>query len=210
LDRIRQHDLCRCVHVVAVPNGIDADTQSPNAFLQGCQIVGYRIEHRRRIVWVAAGDYTQNGGGVGRAAGHRADMVQRCGQFEYAVPADAPPSWLQTGQAVGGGWPTDRSTRIGPERPIAEACRRCSAGPARRYAGPVVSVPGILGWGDGRVVIGVGALGELQLAEQHRASLFETTYDGCVLVRAVVPVDRHPGRGRNAFDPAQVLDSDGP
>jgi len=38
---------------------------------------------------------------------------------------------------------------------------------------------------DGRVVIGIGALGELQLAQQHRASLLETAHDGCVLMRAV-------------------------
>ena len=56
------------------------------------------------------------------------------------------------------------------------------------------------------VVIGVGAFGLLQLAEDDRARILQARDDGGILGRTVVAMDGHAVRGRCALDPAKILD----
>src|ERR1700730_11775046 len=96
-------------------------------------------------------------------------MVQcRC-EFEHAVAADASPTWLQPGQAVGGAWPTDRPAGIGGERAVAKPRRSSDCRAAGRNAGPIIGIPRILRWRYRWVVIRVSAFRKLQLAQHYRA-----------------------------------------
>ena len=54
-------------------------------------------------------------------------------------------------------------------------------------------------------MIGHRTLGELQLADQHRAAFAQTRDDGRIVVGTEVAVERHPGRRRNPSRIGQVL-----
>ena len=56
------------------------------------------------------------------------------------------------------------------------------------------------------MIIGVGALCHLQLAEQHRACFLQSAYNCRVVIGAEVCVDRHAGCGGKALGPEQVFD----
>jgi len=58
------------------------------------------------------------------------------------------------------------------------------------------------------VVLAIGRLGHLQLAEQHSAGLAQPSHNGRILSWPVLPTDRHAGRGWNALRIAEVLDRD--
>ena len=125
LDRLTQHLLGRNVHAVAAPLRVEANPQASYIQIRRSQIVGHRIEDRGRIGMIASGDDAEHRAGIRRAPGNDPDMVQRRCQFEHAVAADASPTWLQPGQAVGGAGPADRSTGIGGERAVAKPRRSC-------------------------------------------------------------------------------------
>jgi hypothetical protein len=58
-------------------------------------------------------------------------------------------------------------------------------------------------------MVGEGAFGELQLAQQDGAGLGETLDDRRIVVGFEFLVDGHAGRGRNALGVAKVLHGDG-
>jgi hypothetical protein len=58
-------------------------------------------------------------------------------------------------------------------------------------------------------MIGVGALGLLQLAEDDRARLLQASDDRRVFVRTEVAVNGHAVRGGRALGPTEILDRDG-
>ena len=58
------------------------------------------------------------------------------------------------------------------------------------------------------MVLGVGALGQLQFAQDDRARRIELAHDCGIRSGTEVLIDRHAGRGRHALCPAQILDRD--
>ena len=95
-----------------------------------------------------------------------------------------------------------------PERGEAEAGGRRHARARRRHAGPVGRVPGIYRRLDRRVVRAIGALGHLQLAQDHRARRFQSRHDGRVAGGNMFAMDRHAGGCRNARGVAEILHRD--
>ncbi|MGY4488320.1 hypothetical protein ACVWWR_007511 [Bradyrhizobium sp. LM3.2] len=55
------------------------------------------------------------------------------------------------------------------------------------------------------MVIGIGALGELQLAEHHGACIPEPARDGRIFTGTKIAMKRSAGRRRNALGPKQIL-----
>src|SRR5689334_16344799 len=56
------------------------------------------------------------------------------------------------------------------------------------------------------VMIGVGAFGLLQFAEDYCSGIPQTRNNGGILGRQEIAMDRHPMRGWDTFDPAEILD----
>src|SRR5581483_882518 len=99
----------------------DANAQPADAAAERCEIVGHRRVERRRIGRVLARDYAENRGGVGGAAGHWPDMIERVGKRKDAVTADAAPGRFDAGETAAGRWEADRSAGIRSKRAVAEA-----------------------------------------------------------------------------------------
>lgn len=133
-------------------------------------------------------------------------MVERRGKLERAVAADAAPARLQSGQAVGGAGPADRTAGVGAERAEAKSGSRRDRRAAGRDTRPVARIPRILRRFHQRMVIGIGALGELHLAEDDGARVLEPAHDGCICTGTKVAMKRGACRRRNALGPEQVLE----
>ena len=196
------------VHGRVVPRGVDADAQAAQAARHSGEVVGHGQLHRGGVVGVGSRDRTEQGACVSGAARHRANVVQRRGEFEHAEAAHPTPGGLDTRQAIGGTREADRPAGVGAQRSVAQAGRRGHARTAGRRARPMRCVPWIDGHRDLRVMVGVGTFGELQLAHDHRAGAAQALHDGRVLIGLEVGVDRHARGSGNALGPAQVLHRD--
>ena len=58
------------------------------------------------------------------------DVIERCGEFEHTIAADAPPGRLQAGHGVGGRRKADRAPGVRPKRTVAKPGRGRDAGSA--------------------------------------------------------------------------------
>jgi hypothetical protein len=208
VDRLGKDRLRRRIDIAAVPGGIDANAQAFDSFAGRGDVVRDDVENRGWILRIRARNRPEKNSSIDSAARHRPDMIQACCELENAMAADAPPGRLQAGHAVGGGWPADRAAGVGGQRAVAQPRRRRHAGPAGRYPRPIGGVPRVLRRRDRRMMIRVGAFGELQLSQQHGTGLLQAAHDRCILARAMPPADRHPCSGRPSLGPAQVLHCD--
>ena len=205
LDGIGQHGRCRGVHAIAVPCSVDADAQAPHALVHRCEIVRHRIERCGGVLRIGARNHAEQHPGIDRTARHRSDVVHRRRECENALAAHTAPTRLQPGQAVGRAWKADRASGVGSQRPVAKAGRRRHARAAGRHARPVVRMPRVARRFDGGMVIGVGALGELKLAQQHCPGLLQAAHHDRVFFRNAVSVDGHAARGGETCGVAQVF-----
>jgi hypothetical protein len=187
---------------------VEADPHAAQVAVGRGEVVGHRVEARGRVVRVGAGDRAEHDRRIGRAAAHRPDVIERGCELKAAVSRDPTPGRLDPGVAVRRRREPDRAAGVGAERAEAEAGRRRDARAARRRPRPVVAMERIERRRNVGVVVRERAFGQLQLAEQHRARLAQLAHDRRIECRHEVAVQRHPGRGDDAFGVAEVLDRD--
>ncbi len=95
-----------------------------------------------------------------------------------------------------------------PSEPKQRPAAVATPEPLGGCAGPEIRVPRILRRVDFWMMIGVGAFGLLQLAEDDGAGVLQPRDHRGVLSRTEVAMDRHAVRGRRAFGPAKILHRD--
>ena len=172
-----------------------------------CAVVGHRQNARGRVGRIVAGDGAEHQRAVPSGARHRAHVIHRPREREYAGSAHAAVGRLEPGDAAERGRDPDRSTGVGAERARRQTGRDGRAGARGRPAGDAVSVcaPGVT-----RVaVVRVDALGpvrelvHVELAEHDRARSGQPGHDGRIRGRHRVGC-RPPGHARRREHSEQV------
>src|ERR1700729_835819 len=135
-------------------------------------------------------------------------MVQRVGERENAIAADATPGRLNSAETAGSGRKPDRSSRVAAKASVAKPQRRCDTGSGRGGANPVTRVPRIKRGRHFRVVRRVRALRHLQLSEDDRRSVFKAVHNGGVEGWSERLENRRPRGSRSEGRVAEVLDGD--
>ena len=164
-----------------------------------CAVVGHRQNARGRVGRIVAGDGAEHQRAVPSGARHRAHVIHRPREWEYAGSAHAAVGRLEPGDAAERGRDPDRPAGVGAERARRQTGRDGRAGARGRPAGDAVSVcaPGVT-----RVaVVRVDALGpvrelvHVELAEHDRPRAREPGHDRRVRGRHRVGQDpRATGR----------------
>ena len=121
--------------IAASPSDLDAynrlgkallelgDPQAARACLKAAEHVGNRIDQRRWIVQIMAGDRLHDDAGIGGATGQRSDMIKRLGQIEHAVPTDPAPGRLQPDGTADRGRVADRPAGIAAQSGVSQPRR---------------------------------------------------------------------------------------
>ena len=170
---------------------VDTKAQPTDTQPDPAEIIRYGGLKRGGIKRIATGDDAEQSGGIGRVSCHRADMIERVGQREDAVPAHPPPGRFDAGKPTEGRRKTDRSAGIRAERSVAESGRGRDARTTRRCTGPVRHAPRIAGFGQRRVMLDHRTLGHRQLAENDRPGCLKSIDHRSVAVRNMVGIDFH-------------------
>jgi hypothetical protein len=71
-----EHASSPIIDVIRIPGDVDADPKVLDAVAGRCQIIRHRVEQRRRIGWIAAGDCPQQQTCIDGAASNRTDVIQ--------------------------------------------------------------------------------------------------------------------------------------
>ena len=174
-------------------------------------IVGNRLVDARGIVGVGAGDHAQEEGRVGEVVSEGADLVERAGERDQAIPADPAVGRLEADDAAKGRRLADRAAGVGAESQRSQTGRDGRRRAAGRAAGHADSIPGVFGR-PVRAVLRRRAHRELVhvgLAEQDRAGGPELGDHGGVVRRAEVPQHTAAASRRLALDAEHVLDRHG-
>ena len=198
----------RGVHVPAAILLVHPDAQAARAVAERVHVVAHGLAARGRVVRVEAGNRAQDRRGVGHAARHRPDVVQRLAQGKHAVAADFSVRRLDADDAAAGRRKPDRAAGVRPQRPETQRRRGRDARAARRRARPMRRTPRVDGRLDGRVIAGQRELRHRELAEQNGARPIEAVHHGRVEVGREVRVHGRRRGGRNPRGVTQVLDRD--
>ena len=136
-------------------------------------------------------------------------MVERFGQCQNTVPADATPGGLQAHDSAGGRWEPNRAPGVAAQGAETEPGRRRHARAARRRARPALRVPGIYRNLEVRVVAAHGSFGEVELAQEYRACRLQPGDHGRVETGDVLRQHLAPPHGAHPLRVAQVLNRHG-
>ena len=198
----------RGVHVPAAILLVHSDAQAARAVVERVHVVTHGLAARGRVVRVEPGNRAQDRRGIGHAARHRPDVVQRLAQRKHAVAADFSVRRLDADDPAAGRRKADRAAGVRSQRAEAQRRRGGHARSARRRARPMLRAPRVHGRRDGRMVAGQRELGHREFAEHDRARLVEAVHHGRVEVGLEIRIHGRRRGGRNPRGVTQVLDRD--
>ena len=170
-----------------------------------------RAGKRGGVVRVRRGDDVEQRGGVGDAARHRSDLLQRRGKRRRAVAGNRAVSRLEAHGAAEARRLADGAARVRPERERRQACGDGGGAPAGRSAGNAVRVPRIRRFRESGIFRRRAhrELVHVESAENRRSRFFQILDDGRVVGRNEIFENlRRAGQGL-AVHCDIVLDGDG-
>ena len=159
----------------------DADAQPFHGLLQIGQIIGHGRRNAGGVLGIVPADDVHEQRGVGDGPAERADLVERAGEGDQPIPADAAVGGLETDQAAQRRRLADRAAGVGAERRAAHPrrqrrgrCRRCDPPGTRMVShGLRVVLKALFS-----VETAHRELVEIGLADDHRAGGLELAHDG--------------------------------
>ena len=195
-------------HALAGVALVITDPQPANSLADPLQNRRRGFRNRRRIVRIVARDHLQHCRRIPCRARHRPHMVQRLRQRQHSVPTDPPPGRFQPHDSARRGRRANRASRVAAQRGVAQPRRRRRARTARRHPRPAVRRPRIDRHLPRPVVARHRALGQVELAQQHRPRRAQPRHHGRIEARPKVFQHLRPAHRRRIGGEAEILHCD--